>query len=57
MADTQVKDVFVINESGDKKYWNRAGRAFVNKDGSLNVKLDLFPNVQLQIRDRKEREG
>jgi hypothetical protein len=56
MADTQAKDVFVINESGERKFWNRAGRAYVNKDGSINVRLDLFPNVQLQIRERKEKE-
>ena len=36
-----------------KSFWTRAGVAFENKDGSLNVKLDLFPNVQFQIRDRK----
>jgi hypothetical protein len=50
------KDVFVITKNGDKTYWNRAGAAFENKDGSINVKLDLFPGVQLQIRDKKETE-
>lgn len=54
MADT--KEVFVIEKNGDKSFWHRAGVAFVNKDGSLNLKLDLFPNVQLQVRDRKENE-
>lgn len=52
MAD--VKEVFVIEKNGDKSYWHRAGVAFTNRDGSLNVKLDLFPGVQLQIRDKKE---
>ena len=50
----QVKEVFVIEKNGDKSYWHRAGVAFENRDGSLNVKLDLFPGVDLQIRDRKE---
>jgi len=30
--------------------------SFVNNDGSLNVRLDLLPNVDLQIRERKEKE-
>jgi hypothetical protein len=34
-----------------KTYFNRAGVAFENRDGSLNVKLDLFPGVTFQIRD------
>jgi hypothetical protein len=54
MAET--KDVFVINKTGDKSYFNRCGIAFVNKDGSLNLKLDLFPSVQLQVWDRRENE-
>jgi hypothetical protein len=52
MAET--RDVFVISKNGDKTYWNKCGRAFVNSDGSLNVRLDLLPNVDLQIRERKE---
>jgi hypothetical protein len=52
----QKLDVFVIqpnpNERG-KSFWNRCGVAFVNKDGSINLKLDLFPNVQMQIREPK----
>jgi hypothetical protein len=50
----QRKDVFVISKNGTKSFWNRCGVAFVNKDDSLNVKLDLFPDVQFQIRDPKE---
>ena len=50
----EVKEVFVIQEGAeDKRFWHRCGVAFVNKDGSLNLKLDLFPNVQLQVRDKK----
>jgi hypothetical protein len=46
--------VFVIEKNGAKSFWHRYGIAFVNRDGSLNLKLDLFPGVQLQVRDRKE---
>jgi hypothetical protein len=43
MAET--RDVFVISKNGEKTYWNKCGRAFVNADGSLNVRLDL-PSFQ-----------
>jgi len=53
------KEVFVIHpDPNDEKkaFWHRCGVAFQNRDGSLNLKLDLFPNLQLQVRDRKEKE-
>ena len=50
------KYVFVIEKKGDKSYWHRAGVAFENKDGSLNLKLHLFPDLRLQVRDRKKSE-
>jgi len=53
----QRKEVFVIQQDPNdekKSYWHRCGVAFENRDGSLNLKLDLFPNVQLQIREPKE---
>jgi hypothetical protein len=37
-----------------KTYFNRAGVAFENRDGSLNVKLDIFPNITFQIRETPE---
>jgi len=55
MAANQ-KDVFVIRKAGSKTFWNRCGRAYVNRDGSVNVELDLLPNLSLQIRDKKEKE-
>lgn len=55
------KEVFVIQQDGEgenaKSYWHRCGCAWVNRDGSINVKLDLFPGVQIQIRDPKEKEN
>ena len=40
MDQSKLKIVYVITERNGKSYWNRVGVAFVNHDGSLNVKLD-----------------
>jgi len=45
--------IFVIQEGKEKNYWHRAGVAFKNKDGSFNIKIDLFPGVALQLREAK----
>ena len=46
------KVVYAIVERGEKKHWLRIGMAFVNRDGSLNVRLDAVPLTgQLHIRD------
>ena len=48
------KEVFMIQKGKSRSFWTRIGVAFVNKDGSLNVKLDAFPvSGELHIRDRK----
>lgn len=48
------KDVFMIQKGKTKSFWTRIGVAFVNKDGSLNVKLNAFPvSGQLHVRDPK----
>ena len=49
------KDVFNIIEGKDgKARWVKIGNAFVNKDGSINAFLDVYPrDGKLQIRDRK----
>ena len=46
--------IYVINtsESG-KSYWNRAGVAFENKDGSFTLKLDVHPQTKFQLREEK----
>lgn len=48
------KVVYVIQEDGERKFWHRCGVAFENKDHSLNLKLDMFPNLQLQVRASAE---
>jgi hypothetical protein len=48
----KMKICYQISQAGGKSYFNRIGVAFVNKDGSLNVKLNSFPiNGEIHIRD------
>jgi hypothetical protein len=48
-----MKAVFTVVERGPgKSYWTRIGIGFVNRDGSLNLKLDAIPvNGTMQVRD------
>jgi hypothetical protein len=51
------KAVYTVIERGDRSHWLRVGTAFVNRDGSLNVKLDALPvNGTLQVRDADPKE-
>jgi len=56
-----VRNVFVVVHGPDdgknepKNYWKNCGIVFVNKDGSETVKLDLFPHVDIVIRDKEEK--
>ncbi len=53
----KMKFVYVITGKGERKFWTKVGVAFVNRDGSLNVKLDSLPvNGELHIRDYVHRE-
>jgi hypothetical protein len=54
MENNIPKDAFLIVEEKDgKSHWTKVGKAFVNKDGSINVFLDAFPrDGKVQIRDR-----
>lgn len=57
MDNSKMKIVYSISERGGKNYWNRIGVAFLNSDGSLNVKLEALPvNGELHIRDFVARE-
>ena len=52
MDTSKMKIVYVITERNEKKYWNRVGVAFVNHDGSINVRLEALPvSGEMQIRD------
>ncbi len=50
-------DVFNIIEGKDgRSRWVKVGIAFINKDRSINVFLDVLPkDGKLQIRQRKKR--
>jgi hypothetical protein len=46
---------FNIVERGEKRFWNRVGSAFKNRDGSFNIFLDALPiggKVQIREDDR-----
>lgn len=51
------KIVYLLVPRGDgeekRTDWKPAGVAFVCRDGSLNLKLDLFPNLTFNVRDAK----
>lgn len=54
---TKMKVAYVIETQGDKKFWTKIGVAFVNNDGSINVKLSALPvNGEAQLRDFVEKE-
>lgn len=56
-TNTKVKIAYVITERNGKSHWNRVGIGFVNRDGSINLKLDSVPvSGELQIRDHVPRE-
>jgi hypothetical protein len=57
MEASKMKIAYVITERNGRSFWNRCGVAFVNADGSLNLKLESIPvNGEVQIRDYVPRE-
>jgi hypothetical protein len=47
----------VIERGSGKPFWLRLGTGFVNRDGSLTLKLDALPfNGTLQVREWEVRE-
>jgi hypothetical protein len=53
-----MKTVYTVVEgSKGKSFWVKVGVGFLNKDGSINLKLDAVPvNGTLQVRDYEPRE-
>lgn len=48
--------VFSIRENKGGSIWVRAGSAFVNKDGSMNLLLDVLPlDGKLHVREAGEK--
>lgn len=59
MSDYKI--VYLIVERGVEPnrqvIWRPAGNAFVCRDGSLNLKLDMYPSLSFNIRDPKSNDG
>jgi hypothetical protein len=55
MNDNGRKIVYlIVEQGGDRKpLWKSAGVAYVNRDGSINVKLDIHPGLTFNIREPK----
>jgi len=52
MDQSKMKIAYVVTQRGTNKYWTRIGVAFVNKDGSINVKLEAVPvSGEIHVRD------
>jgi hypothetical protein len=48
-----VKIIPEVQEGREKEtYWKKCGVGFPNKDGSFNFKLDLFPAVTFNVKER-----
>ena len=48
--------VFSIKENKGGSVWVRAGSAFINKDGSMNVHLDVLPlDGKLHVREAADK--
>jgi len=54
----EVYTIVEANGNGlEKDLWLRIGTAFVNSDGSINVKLNALPmSGKLQLREPKEKQ-
>jgi hypothetical protein len=52
MDQAKMKIAYVVTQRGTQKYWTRIGVAFVNRDGSINVKLEAVPvSGEIHVRD------
>lgn len=57
MDQSKMKIAYVVTQRGTHKYWTRIGVAFVNRDGSINVKLEAVPVTgEIHVRDYVPRE-
>ncbi|MBI4367532.1 MAG: hypothetical protein HY543_12015 [Deltaproteobacteria bacterium] len=52
----QLKEVYqIVEREGMKPQWVRIGIGFVNRDSSINIRLDALPlDGRLQVRDMKQ---
>ena len=46
------KTIYTMTERDGRTYWTRVGTGFVNKDGSITLRLEALPtNGTLQVRE------
>ncbi len=46
------KMIYTMTERDGRTYWTRVGTGFVNKDGSITLRLEALPtNGTLQVRE------
>jgi hypothetical protein len=58
MHESKMKIAYVITQRNGKNHWTRIGVGFVNRDGSINIKLEAIPVTgELQIRDQVPRDA
>lgn len=51
-----IYSILPARDDSNKPMWRRCGVAFENRDGSINIKLDLLPTTDLQVREVVERD-
>lgn len=61
MANESMKLRVKTGEKDGKGYWNDCGVVFINRDAngeitSINVKHDMFPNVEMVAFPRREKD-
>jgi len=58
MDSKNMKVAYSVTERAGKSYWTRIGVAYVNKDGSWNLKLDAIPVAggTIQLREWEPRD-
>jgi|GEM_PF-2429386 len=57
-AQKGMKIVYVITERAGRSFWTRVGTGFVNRDSSLNLRLEAIPlSGNLQVRDYEPRDA
>ena len=54
----RVYNIIENTNNNEKNYWQPIGIAFINRDGSINVKLNSLPlNGSLHIREKMREPG
>lgn len=46
--------LYLIVQGAGRNFWLKYGAAFRNRDGSWNLKLDLLPDANFQLRPPKD---